>query len=178
MCERIDCQNKGKSCFKCYDYAFYKEPVIKNSNRKYMDKNAKDSWKKLESDVASDLSKLKSGYEAKRQIRSGALPFAPGDVSDSVAFLECKERTPTEANGTKSFTVSKDWLDKAEIEAKEEDKPMFLPFRFKGDEEIYTVTKWEYIAELITTIKSLMLEADKQELILKQLKERLNNNED
>jgi hypothetical protein len=161
-CPKKDtCMNKDKSCFKCYGLSFYKPKEQKRKEKKIHKED--QSWKQLEEDVAYDLNNVKPFCETKRQIASGALWYAPGDVDDPIAFFECKERTPTEANGSKSFSLKRNWLEKAKAESKTEGKPMFLPFRFKGDKDIWVTTTWEDISELITTIKSLMKELKERE---------------
>lgn len=175
-CERYDCQNKERNCFKCFNYAFYKEPKRKQRGLRAKKKTnvsqySENSWENLEGEVANSLNKIPNYYEATRQLRSGALPFAPGDVSDPFALMECKERKGNEltARGEKSFTIQKEWLDKARQEATSERKEMFLPFRFKGDEEIYAVTQWKDIANLISLLKSMAIQNEKNELIVKEL---------
>lgn len=181
-CVKLDCSNKDKCCHKCYGYAFYKQPKQKKalgSNKRKTISSANESWRNLETQVAKDLSKIPKYYEAYRQYQSGAQWFAQGDVADPITFIECKEREGniSEAKGTKSFTIQKEWLDKSADEAKGSGKPVFLPFRFKSDDNIHVVTQWDGIYELVTTLKSAMIENEKKDVIIKDLLnqiERLN----
>jgi len=179
-CDRYDCQNRDKSCIKCFNYTFYKPPKkkqygIRHKKKTNVSSYAENSWEGLEGDVAKSLNKIPDYYEASRQIRSGALPFAPGDVSDPFALMECKERkgNALTGRGEKSFTIHKEWLEKAKREAESEGKEMFLPFRFKGDEEIYAVTQWKHIANLLCMLKALAIENDRKDLVIKELKRQL-----
>ena len=88
---------------------------------------------------------------------SGALPFEKGDIVDDILMPECKERIGNVAvdGAVKSFTIKREWLEKAKNEADEKNRTMTLPFRFKGDENIYTVTQFEDIATLVTMYKSV-----------------------
>jgi hypothetical protein len=56
---------------------------------------------------------------------------------------------------------------------------MCLPFRFKGDNKIYTIFEHEDIVELITTMKSYMrdneLKTQEIEILKKKLKEDKND---
>ena len=177
-CIHIDCQNKSKCCHKCFGESFYKAPKKRKqlgSNARTKINNKHESWRNFETQVASDLSKIPDYYNAYRQFQSGAQWFAQGDVADPLVFIECKERTGniSEAKGTKSFTIQKEWLDKSNDEAQSSGKPVLLPFRFKDDEAIYVVTQWDPICELITTLKSSMIENDKKDIIIKELNERI-----
>jgi hypothetical protein len=177
-CTKYDCGNRGKSCVKCFNESFYKPPKFPKqlgSNKRQKESKKEPSWKNLEAKVAKDISNIQNYYEAKRQIQSGAQWFATGDIADRLVHIECKERkgNELESQGTKSFTISKDWLDKAKEEAYNSGKPTFLPFRFKGDDEVYLVTQWKYIAEVISLAKSSVVENDKKDAIIKALNERI-----
>ena len=60
-------------------------------------------------------------------------------------------------------------LLKAKEEASHVNKTMCLPFRFKGDEEIYAVISMNDLAELVTTLKAYIQDNRLKE---QQLKER------
>jgi len=165
----------------CYNFEFYRQPKIKkqlgsNSRKKETEASADDSWKGLEARVAKDLSKIPEFYNSRRQLMSGALWFAPGDVDDNTVLIECKERMGNiqEAKGTKSFTIDKGWLDKAQEESKRVGRPLFLPFRFKEDDQIHVVTQWHCMVELITATKTAHMEVEKKDAIIKQLMYELN----
>ena len=157
----LTCLNKGK-CYKCFDLSLLKLPKEKGKSYKkkevnYVDANADDSWKDLEQRVADRLNQIPTAKEARRSRMSGALPFEKGDIVDDILMPECKERIGNRAadGAVKSFTIKREWLEKAKNEADEKNRTMTLPFRFKGDENIYTVTQFEDIATLVTMYKSV-----------------------
>jgi hypothetical protein len=85
--------------------------------------------------------------------------FEKGDIVDTILHPECKERKGNELkSGEKSISIRREWLEKAADECKFEDKTMCLPFRFKGDENIYCIFKNDDIVSLITTMKAYMLD--------------------
>lgn len=158
---QLTCLNNTK-CYKCFDLSMLKLPKEKKSSHKqkevnYADANKSDSWKDLEQRVADRLNQIPSAKEARRSRMSGALPFEKGDIVDDILMPECKERIGNVAadGAVKSFTIKREWLEKAKNEADEKNRTMTLPFRFKGDENIYTVTQFEDIATLVTMYKSV-----------------------
>ena len=162
-CEFVDiCQNRDK-CYRCYNMSLYKEtkshfgfkkPSFKKK-RSYKDLNKKDSWKVLEEDVSATLNDKLKDSMTRRSRMSGALPFEKGDVVDNLLNIECKER-----GAEKSFSIKKEWLQKASKEAEETGRRMCLPFRFKGDEDIYCVMKFEDIAEIVSELRSYMIKEE------------------
>ena len=167
------CVNSGSMCWKCYNQQYLKLPKEKVAKKRVFNNRtaqAKDSWKDLEQTVAEDISKIPTIKEARRSRMSGALWFEKGDIVDEILMPECKERLGniSKDGAKKSFTIQKDWIDKAKAEARQNNRIMMLPFRYKGDgDTIYTVFEFEDIAELITMYKSLKYEYD----ILTKVKE-------
>ena len=158
---QLTCQNSTK-CYKCYDLSMLKLPKEKKSGHKaressYSVANADDSWKDLEQRVADRLNQVPTTKDARRSRASGALWFEKGDIVDDILMPECKERIGNVASdgAVKSFTIKREWLEKARSEAQEKNRTMTLPFRFKGDEVIYAVTDFEDIASLVTMYKSI-----------------------
>lgn len=168
------CQNSSK-CFRCYDQSLLK---LKHEQKKsyskvstQKDRNAKDSWKSLEQDVATQINNIPSIVEARRSRMSGALWFETGDVVDTILHPECKERTPSELKtGEHSMSIKKEWLEKAADECKYTEKTMCLPFRFKGDENIYCIFEMNDISSLVTTMKSYIMDNELKEAEIKRLK--------
>jgi hypothetical protein len=98
----------------------------------------------------------KKSYEAKRQVNSGAMWHSKGDIKLDHALLECKERGTVNARGEKTISIPKEWLDKQAIEAvKEKRDYWYLPFRYKGSDEIYIVKPFDHELELIQRIREL-----------------------
>lgn len=169
-CEKT-CSNYNIKCDWCENQSAYKSKFKTKSRPSSMfsnvnnvkDLNKENSWENLESTVANELNKVPTIQEARRSRASGALWFERGDIVDSILHPECKERT-----AEKSFSIKKEWLDKAYNECKYEDKFMCLPFRFKGDDKIYTVMRNEDLMELITLMKSYIGDNDRLRNILKQ----------
>ena len=186
-CEyELTCKNNDK-CFKCVNQRLLKiqqkpwekqraanKTGYKTSSSK--DLNKEDSWKSLEQEVADSLNNVPSIQNARRSRASGALWFETGDIVDEILHPECKERTGRQLrSGDQSISIQKRWLEKASEECKNNDKTMCLPFRFKGDNKIYTIFEHEDIVELITTMKSYMrdneLKTQEIEILKKKLKE-------
>ena len=169
------CLNNDK-CYRCYNSNLLK--VKKISNRKVskpsrmssiLPKNdnkeltCDNSWETLEKDVTDSLNDVPTIDEARRARASGALWFEKGDIIDSILHPECKERT-----AEKSFSIKREWLEKALDECKYSGKFMCLPFRFKGDRQVYTVMRNEDIMELVTLMKSYIADNERMERILKE----------
>lgn len=94
--------------------------------------------------------------DAKRQINSGALWYAKGDVKTQDYLMECKERSTINAKGEKTISIPKDWLVKQEKEAFQENRPYWiLPFRYKNDSMIYMVKPFEQEIEMYQEIRRL-----------------------
>lgn len=132
---------------------------------------ADDSWKDLEQQVADKLNNIPSIQEARRSRASGALWFEKGDIVDAILHPECKERKGNELKtGEKSMSIKREWLEKAAEECRFENKTMCLPFRFKGDKNIYCIFNNDDIATLITTMKAYMLDNELKDMEIARLK--------
>lgn len=166
-------------CYKCHNYTLLKLPEDKY--KKQMQRKAKKdldkakskyndtdkSWRSLEQEVASKINNIPTIQEARRSRMSGALEFEKGDIVDTVLHPECKERKGTKLkSGEKSMSIKKEWLEKAKDECKDTDKTMCLPFRFKGDENIYVILDFDDLAALTTSLKAYMIE---NEILTKEL---------
>ena len=176
------CLNYGK-CFRCSNQRLLKIKGQKdqqkiagllNNNKKSL--QADDSWKDLEQQVADKLNNIPTIQEARRSRASGALWFEKGDIVDQILHPECKERKGNELkSGEKSISIKKEWLEKAADECKFEDKTMCLPFRFKGDTNIYCIFKNDDIAELVTMMKTYMLDNELKDKEIQRLKNIINS---
>ena len=179
------CLNNDK-CYRCIDQNLLKlktkpwnkskkakNSIVQTHDTKAM--NAKNSWENLEQEVAESLNNVPSIQEARRSIRSGALWFEKGDVVDEILHPECKERTGRQLkSGDQSISIQKLWLEKAADECRNNSKTMCLPFRFKGDNKIYTIFEHEDISELITLMKAYMRDNELKTQQIKALEEQLN----
>lgn len=142
------CASKDQNCHRCgphNEYKFFRE---KRSSgfRKLTSKKEGMAFQR----------RVKDAYNrsAKEQPNSGAIWFMPGDIVTEEALMECKERAGIiNSKGEKTFSISKEWLIKAEEEAFP--KPMLLPFAFKGDPTIYMVGKFDFFLELVQRIEQL-----------------------
>lgn len=179
------CQNNTK-CFRCFDQNLLKlgnkpwqkqKTVSKNNFVQVHDekaKNAKNSWENLEQEVANSLNNVPNIQDARRSIRSGALWFETGDIVDEILHPECKERTGRQLkSGDQSLSIQKLWLEKAAEECKSNNKKMCLPFRFKGDNKIYTIFEHNDIAELITLMKAYIRDNEMKAKEIQILKDKL-----
>jgi hypothetical protein len=98
---------------------------------------------------------------ARRQLASGALHFALGDMITeeelTAALAEFKERSSVDARGNKQITIKKEWLDKLEKEAKLMGRDYyFLPFRFKDSDKDYVVIEFDLLLSYVQTIQILV----------------------
>lgn len=175
------CENTSK-CFRCVDYSLLKLKGQKGQRKTagllntHSNKTAQadNSWEDLEQQVANKLNNIPTITEARRSRASGALWFEKGDIVDSILHPECKERKGYELkSGEKSISIKKEWLEKAAEECQFEDKTMCLPFRFKGDSNIYCIFKNDDIATLITMMKSYMLDNELKDKEIERLKKEL-----
>ena len=184
-CEHeLICENNNK-CFRCINQNLLKvktKPWNKQkAGKKFTEvhdvkaQNAVNSWENLEQEVANSLNNVPSIQEARRSIRSGALWFETGDVVDEILHPECKERTGRQLkSGDQSISIQKLWLEKASEECKHNNKFMCLPFRFKGDDKIYTIFEHNDIAELITLMKAYIRDNELKTQQLKTMEEMIN----
>jgi hypothetical protein len=100
---------------------------------------------------------------ARRQIASGALSHALGDVITeeqlTASLAEYKERGSLSARGEKQITIKRDWLEKLEYEARQMNRDYyFLPFTFKGSDKDYVAMDFEILLSYIQTIQTLLEE--------------------
>lgn len=157
-CSYLPYCSNSKACSRCVNQSLLKLPqkykTLKPKREKafdYKTANEDDSWKDLEQRFADKINVVPPIEQARRSRASGALWFEKGDIVDNILHPECKERS-----GEKSFAMQREWLEKAKKECEGTDKTMCLPFRFKGDENIYVVFDSNDIVNLVTTMKSYM----------------------
>lgn len=180
-----DCKNNDK-CYRCSSFSlhrplkkkkrFNKKKSFTNTNASLRDEN---SWENLEQEVANSLNEIPTIEETRRSIRSGAFDIEKEDVVDWLLFIECKERKGNElkGRGAKSFSIKKEWLTTAKQQAEKDSKPMTLPFRFKGDDMIYTIMDFQDLSELNGIIKRYHMrnkKLEKENEILKSKLEKIN----
>jgi hypothetical protein len=92
--------------------------------------------------------------EAQRQPNSGATWRAKGDIKLYHALMECKQRGTLSSKGEKQIAIMKDWLDKLEIEAFQENREFwYLPFGFKGSDDIYLVKPYEHEIQMVLELR-------------------------
>lgn len=159
-----ECANAGKSCFKCFNYSLYKAPKERKglkpkSNTKKELKEGMDFENRGTRKYNNTVKQAKD--VARRQIASGALHFALGDMITeeelTASLSEFKERGSKDARGAKTITIKKDWLDKLEEEARQMNKNYyFLPFTFKGSDKDYVAMDYEILLSYIQTIQALL----------------------
>lgn len=171
------CKNAGSPCSRCVNHSLFdpvkalkkpKRAMAKYQPYDYKQGAAEDSWKGLEAEIAENLNKVPSIEQARRTRASGALIFEKGDVLDTILFPECKERS-----GSKSFAIQREWLEKASKECQHMDKTMCLPFRFKGDKNIYIIFEQQDIMALVTSMKAYVADNEAKELEIKRLKQKI-----
>ena len=172
------CLNSSK-CFRCNNHNLLKlkgqkgqrktAGLISSNNTKVTQSD--NSWEDLEQQVVDKLNNIPTIKEARRARASGALPFEKGDVIDDILHPECKERKGKELkSGEKSISIKKEWLEKAANECKFEDKTMCLPFRFKGDSNIYCIFNMDDIISLVTTMKAYINDNELKDKEIERLK--------
>lgn len=168
------CLNNAK-CLRCQDEQLLKLPKSagQKKTRSSTPASTKDnSWEELEDRVAEELNRIKPLDQARRARASGALWFEKGDVLDTLLHCECKERSGNDLKGgNKSMSIQRDWLEKAKEETRFNHKTMCLPFRFKGDEQIYAIFEFNDMAELVQTAKAFMEDNERLEQENKFLKQ-------
>lgn len=166
-----ECANSGKSCFKCFNYSFYKPHKeksrlkVRNTSRKL---DTKKGGLQFEQDGANRYSKaVESGRDAaRRQPGSGAFAHALGDVISTeqltASIAEFKERGSVTRSGAKTISIKKEWLDKLAEEAAIMNRDYyFLPFRYTGSDKDYLVIEYEMLMGYIETIHYLLEENKK-----------------
>lgn len=174
------CLNKHL-CFRCFNEKLLKLPEDKERNKNKVVKlydsvkaNSEDSWKDLEEDMVRELKKVPTLSDIRRTRGSGNQWFEKGDVLDMILKLECKERTGNElSGGDKSMSIKKSWLEKATLEAMEDNKVMALPFRFKNDDKNYIIMEAFNITDLVNYLKAYKIDNDIKEQEINFLKEEI-----
>lgn len=107
--------------------------------------------------------------EARRQANSGAMWHSKGDIKLDHALMECKERGSVTSRGTKTISIPKDWLDKQEKEAFQEQREYwYLPFGYKGEDDIYLIKPYDHELELIFELRKAREEIERLQELLKQ----------
>lgn len=182
----LDCEHEGRclnteKCLICNDYRLLKLPEdgnrLKMQNKARVATKKKDtksdcseSWKDLENAVATRISAIPTTKqyidmrEARRQVRSGAIWYMPGDVADTIILAECKERSAVTASGEKTITIPKSWLTKVEEEAEHDGKYPTFAFRYKNDDQIYSINKFEVLEDMVLEIKYLRVDNENLKL--------------
>lgn len=159
-----ECSNEGKSCFKCFGYNLYaplkevKGLKAKNHNRKEV-KEGMDFENRGTKKYNQAVRQSKD--VARRQLASGALSFALGDMITeetlTASLAEFKERGSKDARGASQITIKKQWLEKLKEEAKLMGKDYyFLPFTFKGDTRDYVACDFDILLSYVQTIQTLV----------------------
>lgn len=175
------CKNSDK-CYRCSGQRLLNIPNQKGKKKvtdmihkvDHKTANADNSWEDLEQQVANKLNNIPTIQEARRSRASGALWFEKGDIVDTILHPECKERTGNELKtGEKSMSIKKEWLEKAAKECEFSERTMCLPFRFKGDENIYCIFKNDDIAELITMMKSYIMDNEFKDMEIQRLQKQI-----
>lgn len=77
----------------------------------------------------------------KRQIASGAMWFAKGDILSSFFLIEAK----TKVKPSKQFTIKKEWLEKIYSQALEVGKIPVLAISFGDNEDYYVLRSKDFI---------------------------------
>lgn len=170
-----ECANAPKSCFKCFNFSMYKAPKErrglqpKSSTRKEV-KEGMDFENRGAKKYNQAVKKAKD--VARRQIASGALSHALGDVITeeqlTASLAEYKERGTVSAKGEKQITIKREWLEKLEWEARQMNRDYyFLPFTFKGCDDDYVAMNYEILLSYVQTIQALL---EENRLLKQQLK--------
>lgn len=159
----LECANFNKSCYKCFDYNLYaaKKEKVGLRPRSLTNKQKKQGIDfENRGTQAYNRAVKESKDVARRQIASGALSFALGDMiteEDLTASLsEFKERGSVDARGAKQITIKKEWLDGIKDEAAKMGKDYyFLPFSFKDSDVDYVAMDYEILLSYVQTIQTL-----------------------
>ena len=157
----------------------FQNKAKKSTLKKDNEIDCKNSWKDLEQAVADRINALPTTKQynetrtARRQVRSGAIWFMPGDVADTVILAECKERSTVTAKGEKTISIPRLWLDKLDEEAKLVGKYPTFAFRYKDDVNIYSINHFEVLEEMVLEIKYLRIERERLEEENRRLKKVL-----
>ena len=115
------------------------------SRNVFKNKSGKDYSESQESDIAKKLS-------GKTQSNSGGTRFGGGDVHTKQFLIEAK--TPTKEQV--SFSVKKEWIDKAGEQAFEQGKMYgVVAFRFKPEGDDYYVVSSQLFSELVNHVEEI-----------------------
>jgi hypothetical protein len=159
-----ECANYEKACFKCFNYNFYQNhKEVSGLRSRDLSRKEKKQGSTFENKGIIKYNKTikKSKEIAQKQIASGALHFALGDMITeeelTSAIAEFKQRGELSSSGQKQITIKKDWLDKLKKEANIMKKDYyFLPFSFKESDDIYVVLDYDILLSYIQTIQILL----------------------
>lgn len=159
-----ECANRDKSCYKCFNEAFFRPHKQKAGLRAKSTSRRQTSkaGMQFEQDGMNSYNQavFRGKDAARRQPNSGAIQGFLGDVITSeewtAAITEFKERSSTTKAGEKSISIQKKWLDKLKEEAYEMDRDYyFLPFRYSGSDTDYLVIEYSMLMGYIETIAHL-----------------------
>ncbi|ARC67289.1 MULTISPECIES: hypothetical protein [Bacillus subtilis group] len=171
-----ECSNHEKSCFKCFNYNLYK-PIKEKKGLNARSSTRKEKKEGMDFENRGTRRYNQNVYKARdvarRQVASGALHFALGDMITeeelTAALAEFKERGSKDAKGHKQITIKKEWLDKLEEEAKQMRRSYyFLPFTFKGSDKDYVALDYEILLSYVQTIQALL---EHNRLLAKQIED-------
>ena len=94
-----------------------------------------------------DIAKLVNG---RLQSNSGGTTFGGGDVHTSSMLIEAKTATKDQL----SFSIRKEWLEKARTQAFEQNKYHYaLAFRFSPDGEDYFIVNSKLFSQLVNYLE-------------------------
>lgn len=158
-----ECANAPKSCFKCFNFSYLKDKKVRKglSPVSANKKEIKEGMAFEQRGTKRYNQQVKQAKDiARRQVASGALHFALGDMITeeelTASLAEFKERGSTDARGAKSITIKKEWLDKLKEEARQMNRNYyFLPFTFKGSDTDYVAMDYDILLSYIQTIQAL-----------------------
>ncbi|UYX56037.1 hypothetical protein M3Y14_34210 (plasmid) [Bacillus thuringiensis] len=171
-----ECSNVGKSCFKCFNYQMF-QPIKERKGLKPKSDNKKEIKEGMVFEQRGTKKYNHAVKEAKdiarRQLASGALHFALGDMITeealTAALAEFKERGTTDSRGAKQITIKKEWLTKLKEEARQMGRDYyFLPFTFKGSTDDYVAMEYDMLLRYIQTIQILL---EQNRLLTQQIKD-------
>lgn len=113
--------------------------------------------------------------EAQRQFNSGAFWHSKGDIKLEHALMECKERGTVNSRGQKQITIPKEWIEKQEKEALQEQRPYwYIPFGYKNDDDVYLVKSYDHEIEMIYELRQARQRIEELEEELEKLRGRAN----
>jgi len=159
-----ECANANKSCHKCFGYSMLKgikerKGLQARSTKRKEKKKGMDFENRgtRQYNQAVSISK----QVAKRQLASGALHFALGDMITeeqlTAALAEFKERSSVGSRGEKQITIKKEWLDKLKDESRQMNRDFyFLPFSFGDASTDYVAMEYDMLLRYIQTIQILL----------------------